>query len=83
MIQAWHDSVNPLQYLYGSLMSRKLHFVELTDEERAELEELVSVSNHSAQKLTRARILLKSDKGWSDPKITDTLDGGTSDLHII
>ena len=65
MIQAWHDSVNPLQYLYDSLMSRKLHFVELTDEERAELEELVSVGNHSAQKLTRARILLKSDKGWS------------------
>ena len=61
-------------------MGGKLYFVELTDEERAELEALVSAGNHSAQKLTRARILLKSDKGWSDPKIADALDCGRQGL---
>ncbi len=57
-------------------MCRKLYYVELTEAERAELEALVSAGNHSAQKLTRARILLKSDEGWSDPKIADALDCG-------
>jgi len=62
-------------------MSRKLYFVELTDEERAELEALVSAGNHSAQKLTRARILLKSDEGWSDPKIAEALDCGRATVQ--
>ena len=62
-------------------MSRKLYFVELTDEERAALEALVSAGNHSAQKLTRARILLKSDDGWSDPKIADALDCGRATVQ--
>jgi len=44
-------------------MSRKPYFVELTDEVHAELEAIVSAGNHSAQKLTRVRILLKSDTG--------------------
>lgn len=62
-------------------MGGKLYFVELTDEERAALEALVSAGNHSAQKLTRARILLKSDEGWSDPKIAEALDCGRATVQ--
>jgi len=53
----------------------------LTDEERAEVEVIVSAGNHNTQKLTRARILLKSDKGWTDPKIADALDCGRATVQ--
>ena len=62
-------------------MGGKLYFVELTAGERAELEAMFSAGNHSAQKLTRARILLKSDQGWSDPKIADALDCGRATVQ--
>jgi hypothetical protein len=47
-------------------MAKKKYVVELTDEERAELKDLISAGQESARKLRRARILLKVDAGWTD-----------------
>lgn len=55
-------------------MATKKYLVELTDEERTELSDLISAGEARARKLTRARILLKSDDGWTDPEIGDALD---------
>jgi hypothetical protein len=42
-------------------MPKKKYIVDLTGEEREELETLISSGAYSARKLTRARILLKAD----------------------
>ena len=55
------------------------YFVCLTSEERLNLEKLISSGNAPARKLTRARILLKSDcseggPNWTYKAICDALD---------
>lgn len=52
-------------------MPKKKHFVNLTDEERATLEQMLRRGKHSARKLTRARILLKADDGLDDATIAE------------
>jgi hypothetical protein len=51
----------------------------LTADERAELEALIRKGTGAAQKLARARILLKADQGddgpaWADERVADALD---------
>lgn len=48
--------------------------IDLTEIEREKLETIVSYGRHSAQKITRARILLKADEGESDSAIAEALD---------
>ena len=48
--------------------------IDLTEIEREKLEAIVSYGRHSAQKITRARILLKADDGESDSAIAEALD---------
>lgn len=55
-------------------MSRKKHVVDLSDEERSELEEFVSKGEHKAEAITRAKILLKADEGLTDATISEHLD---------
>jgi len=55
-------------------MSRKKHVVDLTDEERQELETFVSTGVHRAEDITRAKILLKADEGLTDGGICEHLD---------
>ncbi len=55
-------------------MPKKRYKVELTSEARAHLKNLLSSGNSNASKLTRARILLKADDGWSDEEIVRALD---------
>ncbi len=55
-------------------MPKKLYDVELSDAERAHLENLVSAGTEKARKLRRARILMKADEGWTDQEICDALD---------
>ena len=53
---------------------KQKHKVELTPEERQTLQTLVRKGQHSALKLTRAHILLKSDvkgPGWTDAQIAE------------
>ncbi len=52
-------------------MSRKKYTVDLSDEERAELEEFVTKGTHRAEDITRARILLKADDGLTDAAICE------------
>ena len=54
-------------------MPRKKHIVDLTAEEREELEGLLSAGVVSARKLTRARILLKADEDWTDDAVSEAL----------
>ena len=58
---------------------RKVYRVTLTADERAELEGLIRRGTGAAQRLTRARILLKADQGpdgpaWPDERVADALD---------
>ncbi|WP_083898857.1 helix-turn-helix domain-containing protein [Natronococcus jeotgali] len=55
-------------------MGRKKHIVNLSDEERSELEAFISTGEHRAEDITRARILLKADEGLTDPAICEHLD---------
>lgn len=48
--------------------------VNLTEQEREKLDAITSYGRHSAQKITRARILLKADDGESDSAIAESLD---------
>lgn len=54
----------------------KKYRVTLTDQERAELSELISKGKGAARKLLHARILLKADSqvGWTDQAIHEGLE---------
>ena len=49
----------------------KLYIVDLTDEERAGLRDLVRKGKLSARKLTRAHILMRADEGAVDTSIAE------------
>src|SRR5262249_22585991 len=50
-------------------MPAKLYTVDLTDNERRELEKLTRQGKVSARKMKRAQILLKAAEGWRDEDI--------------
>src|SRR3984893_7610926 len=57
----------------------KKYVVTLSDEEREQLTALIHTGKHPAQKLLKARILLKADasdggEGWSDSQIAAALE---------
>ena len=57
----------------------KKFIVTLSDEERGALTALIHTGKHQAQKLLKARILLKADasdagEGWSDSQIAAALE---------
>lgn len=64
-------------------MPNKKYIVNLTNEERTELEDLLSAGVASARKLTRARILLKADEDWTDQAISEALDVGTATVERV
>ncbi len=58
---------------------KKVFIVRLTDEERLELESLIRKGKAAAIRLTRARILLKTDQGdkgdaWTDAEVAEAVD---------
>ena len=55
-------------------MVREKFAVRLMPEERNQLEHMVRAGMNSARVTTRARILLKTDEGWSAPKVAQALD---------
>lgn len=57
-------------------MPKKKYLVDLSDEERQYLHELLHRGTHSSRKLTRARILLQAADGFTDPQIAQTLHVG-------
>jgi transposase len=64
------------------------YVVRLTMEERGTLESLVAEGRAAADKLLRARMLLKADvgeggPGWTDEKIAEAFEVGLSTLHRL
>jgi transposase len=64
-------------------MPKKLYHVKLSANEREYLTKMISSGQESARKLTRARILLKSDAGYKDETIGQALDVGLATIHRI
>lgn len=52
-------------------MSKKLHTVQLSDDERALLHHFITTGVHSARSIRRAQILLAADRQRSDPWIAE------------
>ena len=62
-------------------MPKKTYIVDLREEERAFLLDLIQKGEHSARKLNRARILLLADEGKSDREIAEALHTGTATVQ--
>ena len=50
-------------------MVREKFAVRLVPEERDRLEHMVRAGKGSARVINRARVLLKTDEGWSAPRV--------------
>src|SRR5215213_8105610 len=66
----------------------KKYLVTLTDQERRDLQQLLSAGKRSALTLTRARILLKADQAgggpaWDDARICQALDCGLRTVERV
>ena len=55
-------------------MAARKHVVKLTKDEREQLLSMIKRGTAPARKLTRARILLRSDEGMPDRQIAEALD---------
>ena len=69
-------------------MPKKKYIVDLTDSERAELEQLTSKGKIAAYKMNHARILLladinKQEGGWTDLKISEALNVGQATIERV
>ena len=62
-------------------MPRKIYIVDLTEEERAHLLDLIKNGKRSSRKLNRARILLQADEGKSDSEIAKALHTSLSTVQ--
>ena len=72
----------------GKDVAVKKYVVRLSAEERAELEAAIRKGKSPAQRLLKARILLKADvgqagEGWSDSKIVKALDTSPSMVYRV
>ena len=64
-------------------MPKKIYEVDLPEDERAHLINLISSGTESTRKLTRCRILLKADEDWIDYDISEALNVGQSTVERI
>jgi len=55
-------------------MPAKKYKIKLEKSEREHLENITSSGTEKARKLTRARILLKANEGWTDQQIQEALN---------
>ena len=55
-------------------MVQEKYGVRLTGQERGRLRRLIRAGKSSAQAITRARILLKTDEGWTASRAAEALD---------
>ena len=55
-------------------MVREKYGVGLTPEQRNQLQHLIRAGKGSARVIIRARILLKTDEGWTAPQVAEALD---------
>ena len=65
---------------------KKKYIVELTDDERSSLKEVVKKLKGTSQKVKRANILLKADAcgpGWTDARIAEAFDCRTKTVENV
>ena len=62
-------------------MPKKTYVVDLKEEERTRLLDLINKGEHAARKLNRARILLLADEGKTDHEIAEALHTGTATVQ--
>jgi transposase len=70
----------------GKEIAVKKYVVKLSEDERNQLNEMIRKGKSSAQRLTKARILLKADvseagEGWSDSRIMDALETSATTVY--
>ena len=66
-----------------AVMVRDKYAVRLTPEQREELQHLIRVGKSPARVTARARIVLKSDDGWSAPQVAGALDVALGTVYRI
>ena len=66
-----------------AVMVRDKYAVRLTPEQREELQHLIRVGGSPARVNARARIVLKSDDGWSAPQVAEALDVALGTVYRI
>ena len=59
----------------------KKYIITLIGEEHQYLRQMLSGGEEKVRKLTRARILLKADEGWTDERISEALDTSVSTIE--
>ena len=64
-------------------MSGKRYTIQLTREEREQLNRLIRGGKHAARIATRARILVKIDEGWNVPQIAAALDVSEGTVYRV
>ena len=64
-------------------MVREKYGVRLTAEQRNQLQHLVRAGKGTARVTVRARILLKTDEGWSAPQVAEALDVALGTVYRI
>jgi hypothetical protein len=65
------------------VMSTKKFIVDLSGQERQLCQEVVKKLKGTNQKVKRANILLKADKGWTDAKTAEALDCRTKTVENV
>jgi transposase len=70
----------------GKEIAVKKYVVRLSEDERHQLNEMIRKGKSSAQRLTKARILLKADvseagEGWSDSRIMEALETSATTVY--
>lgn len=70
----------------GKTVAVKKYVVRLSDDERNQLNDMIHKGKSSAQKLMKARILLKADvseagEGWSDSHIIEALETSATTVY--
>ena len=66
----------------------KQHIVELTSEERSQLQQIVAKGNTTGYRIKYAHILLKANQakggpGWSDPRIAEAFECNVSTVYRL
>jgi transposase len=61
----------------------KHYQVKLSDEERKELQRMVSRGSEAARAIRRAQILLKSEEGWSERAIAEAFGVSRQTVHVV
>src|ERR1700722_20269531 len=70
----------------GKAISVKKYVERLSEDERKQLNEMIRKGKSSAQRLMKARILLKGDvsdagEGWSDSRIIEALETSATTVY--